>query len=206
MRRLLPFRASRYAVLAAAVALFLHTLLYDPVPLIDGYREAADYIGSHAPERGVILFSGSGWGGGSFIFNLRARYGNKKLMVLRSDRLLYHYTWIRGRDSDEVKITQQEIANMLDSYGVCYIVSRPDYWKDHPNIQRLHAVTQTPQFRKVANLPVTTNMGDVEDSGTQLEVYENLRPFPSRNRELRLIIPDLSLTVVGPLDQGTSRQ
>jgi len=202
--RLLPFRASRYAVLAGAIALFGHTLLSDPVPRIEGYREAADYVGSHARKGSVILFSGSGWGGGAFIFNLRARYESKNLVVLRSDRVLYHYTWIRGRKSDEVDVTQRQIADMLDSYGVSYIVSRPDYWNDRPNMQRLHAITQTPQFKKVADLAVTTNGGNAEDPGRRLEVYENLKPVPNRSPTLRLIIPDLSLTIVGPLEPAAT--
>jgi Dolichyl-phosphate-mannose-protein mannosyltransferase len=201
--RLLPLSASPYAVLAAAVALFAQTLLYDPVPHIDGFQEAADYIGSHAQANSIILFSGSGWGGGPFIFDLRARYGGKNFFVLRSDQLLFHYSLNRERGLDEIKVNQQQIIDMLNSYGVRYIVSQPNFWNDLSNIQQLQAIMQTPQFKKVADLSISSN---VQYADTRLEIYENLRPFPARGVELRLMLPGVGLTVDGQVGQATPAQ
>jgi 4-amino-4-deoxy-L-arabinose transferase-like glycosyltransferase len=203
LSRLLPLRASPYVVLASAVAVFVHTLLYDPVPRIDGYQEAADYIGSHAQEGSIVLFSGSGWGGGPFIFDLRARYGGKNLIVLRADRLLYRYSLNRERGLEEIKVTQQQIADMLNSFGVGYVVIQPNFWNDLSNIQGLQAIMQTPQFKKVADLPISAS---VEDKATRLEIYENLRPIPIRDVELRIELPDVGLTVDEQLDHATPIQ
>jgi dolichyl-phosphate-mannose-protein mannosyltransferase len=201
--RLLPWRASRYVVLATAAALFVYTLLYDPVPHIDGFQEAADYIGSHAQANSIILFSGSGWGSGPFIFDLRARYGGKNFTVLRADQVLFHHSVHRNRGLDEIKVTQQQMVDMLNSYGVRYIVSQPNFWNDLSNMQRLQAIMHTPQFKKVADLSISAN---VENVDTRLEIYENLRACPTRGVELRLILPGAGFTVHGQLGQATPAQ
>jgi Dolichyl-phosphate-mannose-protein mannosyltransferase len=191
---LLPARIGPPVAVAFAVVTLGHTLLRAEVPEMHGYREAVDYVAKHAPPNSVVLFSG--YRDGPFVFDMRTREDRRDLSVLRADKLLLRVTQRRELGVDELDVTPVETGEMLNRYGVKYIVSQPNFWDDLKNMQMLQNVLHTPQFRLVATIPVVSN---VNHTDRKLEIYENLGT-PSRLRErIRLELPIIGVFVEGPI-------
>src|SRR5262249_23635888 len=60
---------------AIGIATFGWTAIAHPIPVIMGYREAADRVGELAPQNGRVVFAGTR--DGSFIFNLRQYHNDR---------------------------------------------------------------------------------------------------------------------------------
>jgi hypothetical protein len=190
----MPARATSVLAVVFAGATFGHTLLRDEVPRMYGYREAADYVAGRAPQGSVILFSG--YRDGAFIFDLRSRIDRRDLSTLRSDKLLLRVRQ-RWLAADELKLTGAETGEMLNHYGVKYVVSQPNFWGDLKNLQMLQGVLHSPQFRLVATIPITSN---VNHEDQQIEIYENLEPINKTGRQrIRLELPIIGQTAEGTL-------
>jgi hypothetical protein len=201
--RLCPRRLAPAAALVLAGGTYIYTLYRCPVPAVNGYREAADYIVRSAPANSVILFSGHR--DGSFIFNMRELAHRRNLTVLRSDKLLLRVAQRRELGIQEEKFSMEEIGAMLDRYGVTYVVSQPNYWDDLRPMQRLQRLLHTAQFEEVASIPVTSNASRTErvleanHSDRVLKIYRNLHPVPSVKSHIRIDLPIIDTFVEGDL-------
>jgi hypothetical protein len=195
---LAPAKAMPIVALAFASITFGQTLLRKEVPAMHGYNEAVSYVAARAPRNSVILFSG--YRDGAFTFDLRARKDRRDLSVLRSDKLLLKVQQRRELGVEELRVTSAETAEMLNHYGVKYVVSQPNFWDDLKNMQMLQAVLHSPQFRLVATIPIVSN---VNHEDQQLEIYENLGPIDrSGPQRIRLELPIIGSTVEGTLGQS----
>ncbi len=186
LRCALAERWARPAALVLAAAVVAITLARHPVPFMAGYREAAEIIVDRAPEGSAVLFSGRR--DGSFIFNLRVVDEDGDLHVLRSDKLLLRYAIRRELGVEEFDHTEDEIADMLNRFGVHYVVAQTDFWTDLAPMDRLQRVLRSDRFETVARLPVRAN-ADVEDK--ELVIYRNLGPVSETPER-----PTVDLTVI----------
>jgi hypothetical protein len=195
----LPVRAASAVAVVFAGAALGHTLLKKEVPAMHGYREAVDYVAQRAPRNSVVLFSG--YRDGAFVFDMRSRKDRRDLSVLRSDKLLLKVAQRRALGVEELHVTAAETADMLNHYGVKYVVNQPNFWDDLKNMQMLQGVLHTAQFRLVATIPVASN---VNHEDQQLEIYENLGPINKSGRQrIRLELPIIGSAVEGTIGQSS---
>jgi hypothetical protein len=190
-------------MLAFSLVTYGYTLLEKPVPYVRGYAEAVDYVAAHAPRGGVIMFSG--YHDGAFIFDMRLREDRRDLFVLRADKLLLNLKLLAGNrertqkreaDVEQRNVTETETAEMLNRYGVSYVVTQPNFWDDLKNMQQLQRVLHTKQFRLVDTIPVVSNVGDLDH---KLEIYQNLGPLNAQRERIRLELPMAGVVLEGKL-------
>lgn len=191
--RILPVGVAHYAVLALALGIFADTLVADQVPYVSGYRAAAEYVCSVAPQDSVVLFSGLR--DGSFIFNVRSMPECKNLTVIRSDKLLLRVAVDREKFGvKELGINESQFKDMLRQYGVRYVVLEPKFWNDLQAMQMLVQSLHQDQFKLLARIPVVSNRNHGD---TQLEVYENVGDLAKGKNLLRIELPVSGITVEG---------
>jgi hypothetical protein len=172
-------------MLAFSLVCYAYTLLERPVPYVLGYAEAVDYVAAHAPHGGVIMFSG--YRDGAFIFDMRLREDRRDLSVLRADKLLLRVKQRRDLGVEQKNVTEAETAEMLNRYGVSYVVDQPNFWDDLKNMRQLQRVLHTKQFQLVDTIPIVSNVGHFDH---KLEVYENLGPLNAPRERIRLELPN----------------
>jgi hypothetical protein len=188
----LPAKIGPASAVAFGILTLGHTLVRAEVPAMHGYREAVDYVAKNAPPNSVILFSG--YRDGPFIFDLRTREDRRDLSVLRADKLLLRVAQRRELGVEELDVTPAKAGEMLNRYGVKYIVSQPNFWDDLNNMQMLQDVLHTPQFRLVGTIPVSSN---VDHTDRELEIYENLGNLSTVRERIRLELPIIGVFVEG---------
>lgn len=179
-------------VVIAAAGQFFYTLKYDPVPYVNGYHDAANYIAEHAPKDSAVLFSG--YRDGSFIFNLRTHTERPDLSVIRADKLLLRVAVRRSLGVKEQEVGETQLRSMINEYGVHYIVSQPNFWDDLENMKMLQRVLSSSQFEEVWSTPVTSNR---PHDDKQLKVYRNLGVVSNEKKKMTLHIDMIGTTIEG---------
>ncbi len=100
-------------------------------------------------------------------------------------------------DVEEKGYSEDEIADLLNRYGVQYVVAQSDFWTDLTEMRRLQAVLRSARFEVVAHLPVT---GNVPHQDQQLEIYRNRGPVAPPGAAIRLDLPIIGRSVSGKLE------
>lgn len=168
---------------AGAAALGLQLWLV-PTRGATGYREAADLVAAAAPPGARVMFAGNR--DGAFIFNVRTQ-PRQDLPVIRADKLFLNIAIMPGLGLNPRDVPSDEIAAMMNRYGISHVVTIPRVWAEAPVMARLDEVLRSAQFEEVRRIPVT---GPVEER--ELVVYRNLGTLadPPAN-------PSISLPAVG---------
>ena len=196
--RLAPARIAAVTALLVAGVCFGDTLWRHPTPYVDGYGRAADYVAARAPRGSVILFSG--YRDGAFIFDMRRNFRRPDLWVLRADKLLLRVPQRRELGLEELKVSEAETLEMMNRYGVSYVVNQANFWDDLQNMQQLQRLLHSGEFRKVAVMPVVSNWNH-EDR--ELEIYEKVGySTMSRKQGIRLDLPMAGIQVEGVIDNS----
>lgn len=187
-----PRRASIAAALLLA-ATTAWTAAYAPVPYFSGYREAATWIGRHAPPGAVVVFSGKR--DGSFVFNMRANATERPdIFTVRADKLLLRVAVRRTIGVAQNQLSEAEIGALLDRVGASYVVAQPDFWTDLEVMKRFQAVLQSDQFVEVARFPVQTNKPE-EDR--ELVIYRNRHEVAPAGSRLSVDLPIIGRSLEG---------
>jgi len=190
--KLLPQRLAASLALALVVGTGFYTWRYQPVPAVAGYAEAANWIARNAPDNSVVMFSGNR--DGSFIFNLRSHDDRRDLYVIRADKLLLDIAVRREIGVDQKSYSAQQIGEMLDRYGVHYVVAQSDFWTDLEIMARLQDVLRSDHFEQVGSIPVRANL-PVDDK--ELRIYRNTHPIAPGHTELNLNLPIIGRNLEG---------
>ena len=191
---LLASRVAGTALLAVVIGTGVYTWRDAPTPLVDGYREAAEWIAHAAPKDGVVVFSGKR--DGSFIFNMRSIKARQDISIVRSDKLLLDVAVRRTLGVQQKDLTEQQIGDLLDRDGVSYVVAQDDFWTDLPEMARLQAVLRSSHFQQVAQIPVVSNVF-TEDKN--LTIYRNADDVSSGPHMVDLHLPIIGETVKGTI-------
>jgi hypothetical protein len=178
---------------ALAIAGFAYTIVFAPVPVIGGYMQAAQWIRDHTPP-GTVMFSGMR--DGSFIFNLRTLDPERRYSVLRSDKMFLELAIRREAGVREKPIRREQIAPLLTSYGVGYVVAERDFWTDLRPMALLQEVLDSNAFEEVARIPVTGNVPHIDK---ELRIYRNRAPLPEKAARLRVDLPAIGQHFEGTL-------
>lgn len=194
--RALPRRAATVVGIALVAATAWQTWRFAPVPQVDGYREAAQWIAREAPKNAVVVFSGKR--DGSFIFNMRTIESRRDISILRSDKLLLEISVRRTLGVQQIDLTEQQIGDLLDKYGVSFVVAQDDFWTDLPVMARFQSVLRSPHFQQVAEIPVVAN---VPTEDRNLRIYRNVHDVSSGPHTVDLNLPIIGETVKGTIGQ-----
>lgn len=145
------------------------TFAYRPVQYVDGYASVARWLAKHAPAQSSVLFSG--YRDGSFIFNLREADPDRKLHVLRADKLLLRVAVRRELGVEQKAVSDQELLTLLNSQAVHYLVVQPGFWNDLDAMRRFEAMLNgNSNFELVHEFPTSANYPSAE---TKLVVWRN---------------------------------
>ena len=170
----------------------VYTWRYAPVPAVDGYREAANWIASNTPDKTVVMFSGSR--DGSFIFNMRSHEDRRDLYVIRADKLLLDISVRRELGVEQKTYSTDQIGEMLNRYGVGYVVAQSDFWTDLEVMARLQDVLRGDQFEQVHQIAINANL-TVQDK--ELRIYRNTHPIATERSALQLNLPIIGRKLEG---------
>jgi hypothetical protein len=192
--RLAVDRVAPFATVALGIAVLSANLIANPVPRIEGYRSAVDVIADRAPRGSTVLFSG--YRDGNFIFGMRARTDRRDLRVLRADKLLLKFSIRRELGVEEKGYSEDEIADLLNGYGVAYVVAQSDFWTDLAEMRRLQAVLRSSRFEEVVRVPIT---GNVPHDDRELVIYRNRGPVAPPGAAIQLDLPIIGRRIEGKL-------
>jgi 4-amino-4-deoxy-L-arabinose transferase-like glycosyltransferase len=190
LHRALPARAGLIAGIGLALATATSTLAFFPVPRVGGYAEAVDIIAKRAPANATVVFSGKR--DGAFVFDMRAREDRRDIDVIRADKLLLRVAIRRELGVEEKSATPEEIAKMMDDYGVSYIVAQSDFWTDLKTMENLQTALRSDRFEEVARIATNANV-PVEDR--ELRIYRNKTPISAERKKLRIDLPIINRTI-----------
>ncbi len=198
--RRLPAPAAMPATVVLGAGTLAFTLVAKPVPYVNGYRHAAEYVSSHAPGRSSVLFSG--YRDGSFVFNMREFQNSKDLAVVRADKILLRVLQRKELGVWDLNRSEEEILRVMEQCGVSYIVNEPTFWLDQPSLRRFQDLLKRSQFEKVAEFKVD---GDIGEYDRVLEVYRNKAPLQTKRSPVRIELPLAGITVEGEVNGGHRR-
>src|ERR1700693_5861694 len=82
----LPKQLGEAAGLALGVGTMIYTLVFCPVPRVEGYQDVASYLAKNVPHDGVVLYSG--YRDANLIFDLATIDERSDITIVRADKLL----------------------------------------------------------------------------------------------------------------------
>jgi hypothetical protein len=187
-----PLAGAMLITFAAAVA--IQTLLTWPVPSVSGYREAAEWIASHAPPNAVVVFSGSR--DGSYIWNMRTVESRRDITTVRADKLFLLIAVERVRGVKERPVTEAQMGALLNNAGVSYVVAQDSFWTDIPTMARWNNVLKSRHFKEVATIPVVAS---IDTSDKMLRIYKNQEKYNPKPPTIKIDLPIVGRSLVGHL-------
>jgi hypothetical protein len=113
-------------------------------------------------------------------------------------KLLLRVKQRRDLGVEQKNVSEAETADMLNRYGVSYVVDQPNFWDDLKNMRQLQQVLHTKQFRLVDTITIVSNVSHLDH---KLEVYENLGPLNAHRERIRLELPMAGLVMEGKLGE-----
>ncbi len=177
---------------AAALGLAAFSLLAQPVPREEGYREAVERAAAAAPKDSVVLFSGKR--DGSFVFNMRTVSGRPDLYTVRADKLLLTIAVRRELGVGERGLAEADIVERIRALGVSVVVAERDFWLDIPQMARFQAALDGPDFQEIGRVGIGTDGGAGRGELRLYRVAGDLRPRP---RDLSVDLPIIGRSIEG---------
>lgn len=173
--------------------------LATPVHSLSGYEAAAKYVLKESTDSPFCLFDGLL--NGNFIYQVRRNDPERRLWVLRGDKVLYGVMSDPNAAYAEWATNEAEILAVIDRYGPEFlIVEEPQIYFHIPAAERLRETLRkrSDRFVKEAVFPLKTTRSLFE--GGELHVYRNLGPKGTGQQrvEVRMLGMGRSLQTQGP--------
>jgi hypothetical protein len=130
-----------------------------------GYKAAAQYVMDH--KKGEAILYSAYVDTGYFIFHIRASDSDRKMIVLRADKLLATSFLFWNLD-DRIK-DKNEIYKVLNDFGVCHVVLEDTQYRIKP-LEWLREEVQKDQFVLKKSIPILSK--DPRLQGISLKIYE----------------------------------
>jgi hypothetical protein len=155
---------------------------------VHGYRDAAEYVLKHTRNSRYCLFDN--FLNGDFIFQMRTLDPERRLSILRGDKLFYAVLSDPHAAYREFAHGNQDILDRIYKYDPEYIVvENPQIVFDMPTASMLRSLLRdsTERFELEKTIPIQSNLKTYE--GAALCIYRNkLRnPNPIRLEGLEMI-------------------
>lgn len=196
LHRILPSHLAQVAALLLGGCTFVFSLLLCPPPVVAGYRAVANYVVTHAPKKGLVLFSG--YRDGNFVFEMRTHEERRDISTVRADKLLLRIAVERVRGVQQAGYTQDDIARMLRDFGVALVVYQPGFWEDLREMSDLAAVIHSSDFIRIASFSITGLLSRGNDSD-RIEIYRPTYPIERTRQNLRLNLSIIDQNVQGKI-------
>lgn len=190
--RILPRRFATGAAFAVGALSFVIAIATLPVPKVQGYDAVAAFILKHAGENGVILFHG--YRSPNFVFSLRSQSTYPRVYVLRSEKLLLNYRISRDWGIKDDGVSRETLEDIVNRYGVTYVVFQPDFWTDLPSMAAFQNFIYSDRFTKLAEFPIE---GNISIPDREIAVFKNNQPTHPDHPEILLNMPLLGGKISG---------
>ncbi len=146
-----------------------------------GYEESAEYVAEHNDETPVCLFDS--FLNGGFIYHLRRHDPERRLWVLRGDKLLYGTGGEAGGASEEHVASPKDILELIHRFDPELIVIEDPqvYFKEPlpgPELVRKTLKDNPDRFHLVKEVPLDSNHPIFK--GHRLLIYCNTKRNPNR--------------------------
>jgi hypothetical protein len=182
---------SAAATMLVALGGFAYTIAFCPVPAVDGYREAAEWVRGNVPP-GPVVFSGER--DGAFIFNMRTLDPARAYTIIRADKLLLRISIRRTLGVEEKPVDPEGIGELLNSHAAGYVIAQRDFWTDLPSMRAFQNTLEGGQFSEVQRIAVGAN---VPHADRELRIYRNAGPLADPPAKLRLDLPIINRSFEG---------
>jgi hypothetical protein len=162
--------------------------LWTPTQYLRGYAQAAQYVVDHTEASTFTLFDG--YLDGNFTYQIRRMDPQRRLWVLRGDKLFYASVVNVGQQYTEFVNSEAEMARMLESYDPELVVveSPPlgDRWTPGARLLRRLLAEHPDRYRLELRIPVERQSSTGE---TVLHIYRSLirNPTPRSSVELEML-------------------
>jgi len=163
-------------------------------PYVAGFQDAAQKI-STISEGGILLYDAGL--PGNFSFYLRSVDPERRFIVMR--KALYVTNTLPLYGSKQLVNEPDQIRELLRRYGIRYIVVDRGRRMNFAVQTKLRELLATPQFRKVEEFPLRSNISEWKD--VALELFENLEVQPRTETMLRIQMLTLSNNIEIPIDE-----
>jgi len=169
-----------------------------------GYEDAARYVVEHTHGNATVLFSGD-LDTGYFVFFVRKHDLNRRLVVLRSDKILT--TSYMGDVSYKEQIEPAQVDEVLGEFGTQFVVI-----EDRPSSSRalewLRNRVKRPPYVERLRVQIRSSDGRLND--VDLAVFENVGVGPPNpDAKMRLDLPIAKLVIdlrLGDVFAGPGRR
>jgi hypothetical protein len=191
-----PPRLGPSLCVALGGVVLLHSVVFDRVPRVDGYRALALWLGHEAPANAVIVFSG--YRDGNLIFGLIADAHRPDIAVVRADKLLLSVPAGERttRGVVEHTVTEAQIAAVLHDIAPDFVVVQPGFWGDLHDMALFEQAVTAPAYRPTAHFELSGELSSQD--GTQgLVVYAPTGPQSPVHRGLSFDMPMMGGRIQG---------
>jgi hypothetical protein len=161
---------------------------------VSGYQEAAVYVVEHNDETPVCLFDG--FLNGDFIYQVRRNDPERRLCVLRGDKVFYSMLSDPQAGYEEYVKTQDEVLDLIHRYDPeLIVVEEPQIYFDLPAARLLRQTLRDhpDRFQLVKRVPIESNHPTFQ--GKQLIVYRSRIRNPNRVNMLELKVLGLRRSI-----------
>jgi hypothetical protein len=184
------------ASILAIVATAFWTL-HQPVTWVRGYSPAAKIVIDSTTGPATVLFNGLL--SGTFIYEIRTQDHDRRIGILRGDKLLYgtlsdpHLGYVEYATDDAAMLAR--LADISPDY---LVVESPHAKYEPPASIRLRKLldSRPDLFAHVAEMPLANNNREWLD-GVRLVIYKpfNVKPYHERSITIPMLWQDRSITV-----------
>ena len=184
---ILPKPLGELAGLGLGIGTLLYTLVFCPVPRVEGYQDIALYLAKNVPHDGVVLYSG--YRDANLIFDLATTGQRSDITVVRADKLLLSVPagerrrGVTQSDDDAVKIAQ-----MLRKLGASYFVVQPGFWSDLAVMGRFETVLNGPDYAKAAHFELTGDLS-TQDGRHGIDILRPTYPVAATAGRISIDMP-----------------
>jgi hypothetical protein len=186
IERIVATPALRGAFSLASAALLGYMVWVHPTMGMTGYRDAAELMAELTPPNARVVFAGNQ--DGAFVFNIRSLESRRDISVIRADKLFLNVSVMTERGLQPRDFSREQIVDMLNRYGVSYVVTIPHVWTEAPVMANFDAVLNSPQFQLVKQIHMTGPLQEKE-----LAVYRNLGPLADPPDPYKIDVPAANL-------------
>lgn len=156
-----------------------------PAPYLQGYEAAARYVHARTRTAWCCLFDGGL--NGNFIYQFRRNDPDRKLWVLRGDKLLYSVVLDPELGQPSIEKSDADMLATIFKYDPEYlVVEEPMTFGKIPAADRLRVLLDAhpERFSLETTLPVETN--EKHFKGVHLKIYRNIKRNPTPASELEI--------------------
>ncbi|HEX3575103.1 MAG TPA: glycosyltransferase family 39 protein [Rhodopila sp.] len=195
--RALPRPLGEAAGLVLGAGTLAYTLLFCPVPRLDGYEQIAAYLAKNVPPNGVVVYSG--YRDANLVFDLAAIPGRSDIAVIRTDKLLLSVPFGEPRRGvKQASYDQAAIAALLRNLGASYFVVQPGFWSAFGVMARFGAVIGSQDYEKIQHFDVAGTFSD-KDNKAGVDVFRPTYKMTEHARQL-----DFDMPITGQRFQGAA--